>query len=85
MYNLFSRASFVPCNPATNIESAVCVNSTSGNDVLQELSVLYPILEYKDQVSQDVGIMLGIAMLLKIFYVFGLVKKSKQFAKIHPS
>jgi hypothetical protein len=85
MYNLFSEASFAPCDPATNIQSSVCVNSTSGNDVLEGLSVVYPIIQNKDQVSQDIGIMIGIAMFFKVFYVLGVVKKSKQFAKIHSS
>jgi hypothetical protein len=83
MFNLFDGASFSPCDPATNIQSSVCVNSTSGNDVLEGLSVVYPIIENKDQVTQDIGIMIGIAMFFKIFYVLGVVKKSKQFAKIH--
>jgi hypothetical protein len=85
MYNLFSSASFAPCDPATNTQSAVCVNSTSGNDVLEGLSIIYPIIQNKDQVSQDIGIMIGIAMFFKILYLFGVLKKSMQFAEIHSS
>mmetsp|Transcript_10097 Transcript_10097/g.27665 ORF Transcript_10097/g.27665 Transcript_10097/m.27665 type:complete len:220 (-) Transcript_10097:35-694(-) len=54
------------------------LNSTA---VLNQMNVVYPVIEDKDQVWQDVGILLCIAVFYKLLYILLVMSKS---AKVTP-
>ena len=62
--------------------SAVCVNSTSGLDVLDGMSRVFAVLETEDTVAADASILASLGCLFKIIYVAGVLYKTKQVARI---
>ena len=89
VYSIFINTEWEPCTGG-GTQSAVCVNSSDGKDVLDALSRIFSVIESEDQLAQDLVIMLVIAMFWKIFTIVVIVVKtskvatiqSKNFAKI---
>lgn len=75
MYAILIDEDFEPCTDRTT-SSVVCVNSTSGADVLDELSIAVPLLSSEDTVGMDILILLGIAALFKVAYILAVVVKA---------
>jgi hypothetical protein len=58
--------------------SPVCVNSTSGKDVLHALSRVFAVVETEDTLWTDIGILLAMAIIWKILkVVIAMMKLSK--------
>jgi hypothetical protein len=74
IYAILIDHEFEPCTEATN--SLVCVNSSSGADVLDELTILTPLISSEDTVVMDVLILLAIAVFFKIVYIIGVAVKT---------
>jgi ABC-type multidrug transport system ATPase subunit len=82
-YELFEPATYEACVQPS--QSAVCVDSTSGLDVLDGLARVIPLFRDQDQTGQDIGILLAIGAFYKILYIFGAAYKIGQVSKIHES
>jgi hypothetical protein len=61
---------------------AVCVDSSSGKDVLEALGVIFPVIESNNTNGFDIGIMLAIAMFWKILSILVILIKSSRVALI---
>lgn len=83
MYELFSRSTFEPCIESS--VSAVCVNSTAGLDVLQELEKVFPVVSSDDNTTRDLFILLAIGGFYKLLYVAGILYKTSQVATVKNS
>ena len=90
VYLLFKDATFSSCNPNEETTTAPCIQSDDGPngtvdglEVLGGLSLIYPLLETVDHVARDIGVLLAIAAFFKIFYIIGVVRKTKEVAHIH--
>lgn len=81
MYSIFIDAEWEPCTDAAS-QSAVCVNSSDGKDVLDALSRIFSVIESENRVAQDIGIMLAIAMCWKFFTIVIIVMKTSKVATI---
>ena len=82
MYEIFSHSTFEAC---TESVSAVCVNSTAGLDVLQELKQVFPVLSTEDNTIRDGGVMIGIGVFYKILYVVGVLYKTSLVTTVKPA
>ena len=78
IYEQFTSSTFEPCTDPTT--SAVCVDSTSGTDVLGGLSVVIPLMSTKNETAKDVGILIAIGAFYKIMYIVGVFYKTGQVA-----
>lgn len=81
MYQLFSRSTFEACVNSLE-DSAVCVDSTSGLDVLEGLRKVYPLMSTKDNTARDAAIMIAIGLFYKLLYVVGMIFKTRQVTAI---
>jgi hypothetical protein len=81
VFVLFEQMTFEPCTDP--LSSAVCVNSTSGLDVLDGLGRIIPLYSSEDEVNFDLGILVVIGLFYKILYVVGVLYKTSIVAKIH--
>ena len=80
VYTYFADATFEACTEQGF--SAVCVDSTSGLDVLDGLGKVVPLFSSKDEVASDLGVLMAIGAFYKITYIVGVLYKSGQAAKI---
>jgi hypothetical protein len=83
VYSILIDVAFEPCTNTTT--SAICTNTTSGADVLDELGKILPIFTSDDTVVKDIGIMIAIAGAFKVAHIFSLVVKSRRESKIYAS
>jgi hypothetical protein len=81
IYAIFIDADFEECTVRTI--GAICTNSSSGADILDETSVLFPLVSSEDTFLQDVLIMLAIAAFFKLCYIIILIRKAGRRARIH--
>lgn len=79
VYEQFTSTTFEPCVGST--VSSICVNSTSGTDVLQELSYVIPLFSTENQTVQDIAILILIGAVYKVLYLIGVFYKTSQFTK----
>ena len=82
-YEIFSYATFAPCDPATNQLSAICIPETDGLKVLEALSNVFPLLSSSDNFIPDLVAILAIGVFYKVLYVVGVLYKSTLVTKIH--
>ena len=61
----------------------MCVNSTSGKDVLDALSRVFPVISSENTVARDIGIMLAIALFWKTLSILAIVMKTSKVAPIN--
>ena len=81
VYSVFINLEWEPCTDSVS-QSAVCVNSSDGKDVLDALSNIFPVIESENRILQDVGIMLAIAMCWKFLTIVVIVLKTTKVATI---
>jgi hypothetical protein len=81
IYAIFIDADFEECTVQTT--GAICTDSASGADILDETSVLFPLVSSEDTFLQDVLIMLAIAAFFKLCYIISLIRKAGRRARIH--
>jgi Ni/Fe-hydrogenase subunit HybB-like protein len=80
-YVLFEHMTFEPCTDSKT--SAVCVDSTSGLDVLDDLGRVVGLYSADDQVVFDLGMLIVIGVFYKLWYIVGVLYKTSVVAKIH--
>jgi hypothetical protein len=81
IFETFTATTFEPCtDPST---SAVCVDSTSGTDVLAGLARIVPLFTTSDETAKNLGILVAIGAFYKLMYVIGVFYKASQFTKFH--
>eukprot|EP00541_Cyclophora_tenuis_P013819 CAMPEP_0116549230 /NCGR_PEP_ID=MMETSP0397-20121206/4761_1 /TAXON_ID=216820 /ORGANISM="Cyclophora tenuis, Strain ECT3854" /LENGTH=634 /DNA_ID=CAMNT_0004073937 /DNA_START=552 /DNA_END=2456 /DNA_ORIENTATION=- len=80
IYNIFSHTTFDSC--AQGSIGAVCIESTDGKEVLNELAKIFPLLTKDDQVVQDIIILVAIAVVYKVFSIVVIIFKSRKVANI---
>lgn len=73
------------CDSLDPTTSPVCVSPPTGGNVLDGIGLSYPVVENKDQVAQDIGILVAIGAVYKIFYIIGVTMKMNKSAKIQPN
>ena len=83
----FKYTEFEPCVRENNPDAVVCVNSSDGLEVLDGLSVLFPLVKSTETFLLDMGVMLSIGIFFKLVYVLGIMLKGngstkRQFAAI---
>jgi ABC-2 type transporter len=79
IYEEFTASTFEPCyDPST---SAVCTTSTSGTDVLYQLSRVVPLFSTENQTTFDIGILILIGAVYKVLYVIGVFYKASRVTK----
>lgn len=61
----------------------VCVASGDPIEVLQRMSTVYSVIEDEDTVARDIGILLVIAVVLKIVFFVGVLHKTSRVTKIN--
>ena len=83
IYNYFSEIDWNPCDPVQNPDEPVCVDSTSGADVLDEFSTIFPLISSKNETGVDIVVILAIALFFKIFYIVGALIKTSAASKFH--
>jgi hypothetical protein len=81
VYSIFIYAEWVPCVDSSS-PGAVCVNSSSGKDVLEALGVIFPVIDSNNTNGFDIGIMIAIAMFWKILSIIFILIKSSRVALI---
>ena len=81
MYATFADYTFEPCTEAIP-GSAVCVPSSDGLEVLRGLSQVFPLLEIKNQIWQDIGIIVGLAMFWKVLTIAAVLVTTRKVASI---
>lgn len=74
MYALLIDEEFEPCTESTT--SPVCVNSTSGADILDALAVAIPVVSSEETRWMDMLILLAIAIFFKIASIVGVAVKT---------
>jgi hypothetical protein len=79
-YELFKYMTFEPC--ISDSVSAVCVDQTDGLAVLDELGRVIPLFSSEDQTAFDIGILVLIGSVYKLFYIIGVLYKTGQTATI---
>jgi len=50
--------------------------------IFEELHEVYPLIENKDRVAEDIGILLAIGFFYKILYIVAIFVKTRKVAKI---
>lgn len=83
IYVTFTNADWEACDPASAGNSPVCVDSTDPGDIIEGIGRIYALIENEDQVWQDVGIILGLAMFWKILAVAAILISTGKVGKIH--
>ena len=86
IFLLFRDATFDSCIPAETDRLPCITNVTDpvdGTAVLDELSLIYPLLENEDHIARDIGVLIAISAFFKICYIIGVVKKTSQVVDIH--
>ena len=78
VYQVFSSTTFEAC---VNQDFAVCVNSTDGLDVLEGLGRVMPLFSSDDQTGFDMTMLIVIGLVYKLFYIVGVVYKTRQASK----
>lgn len=79
IFEIFTSTTFEPCTDVT--KSAVCVDSTSGSDVLAGLGRVIPLFTTDNQTAKDIGVLVAIGAFYKILYVVGVFYKTSQVTK----
>jgi ABC-type multidrug transport system ATPase subunit len=80
IYETFSASTFEACT--NQGVSAVCVNSTSGIEVLGDLERFFPVLSTENSTVFDLGILLLIGAVYKVLYIIGILYKTSLVAPI---
>ena len=80
MYQVFSHTNFEPC---IDEETAICVNSTDGLDVLDRLGRVMPLFSSEDETIFDMVILIAIGLVFKLIYIGGVAYKTRQASKFH--
>ena len=75
---MFSATTFEACRDEN---FAVCVDSTDGLDVLDGVGRVIPLFSSDDQTGFDMTILIIIGLVYKLFYIAGVVYKSRQASK----
>lgn len=87
-YVVFIDAEWEPCTDPTT-STGVCVNSTDGKDVLDGLSVFFPVVESENRVGMNLLIVLAIALFFKLITIVTIIFRTNGVASIgfpgHPS
>eukprot|EP00039_Didymoeca_costata_P007507 m.100634 g.100634 ORF g.100634 m.100634 type:complete len:545 (+) comp13715_c1_seq2:2-1636(+) len=84
VYNEFHDATFEACTGQGICFGDPNVNGTqSGDDVLDSISNIMEVFSSKDTIGEDIGIVLGIALFLRIVHVVFLYMKANEFSKVH--
>lgn len=85
IYEMMEPATFDFC-PAEKIGTqSVCVQSDKGIDVLNGLNAIMPLIDSDKSTGFDIGILLLIGGVYKVFYIVGVIYKTQLSAKIHDS
>lgn len=80
IYTIFIDADWAACTDPTT--SSVCVPSTDGKDVLDGLSVIFPVVESENRVGKDLLIVLAIAVFFKLVTIVIIIVRTKRVAPI---
>lgn len=62
---------------------AVCVESGDPIEVLNQIGTVDSVIEGKDTVVRDIGVILAIALAFKIAYIVGVIVKTGKVAAIN--
>jgi hypothetical protein len=76
-YLLYNNVTFDSCNSALNPFEPICEESGAGSDVIDGLNKILPLFENKDTFTKDIGVMLIMIAIFKIFYITGIVVKGQ--------
>ena len=89
MYNQFEDSTWEPCcvgyTNRTMCPEPFCVDPPTGQNVLNELSKSYPVVQGDVNVGENLLILAGIALFWKLTYVAGVFYKTSQVSKILPN
>lgn len=67
-YILYNDATFEPCFSTSQVQTAICVESGSGFDVLDALNRVFSLFQNENTVKTDMLVMLGMTMIVKLCY-----------------
>jgi hypothetical protein len=81
IYAIFIDADFEECTVQRT--GAICTDAVSGAGILDETSVLFPLISSEDTFLQDVFIMLAIAAFFKLCYIISLTRMAGRRSRIH--
>ena len=82
-YNTIHDTTWETCDPAQNPFAPVCENPPTGGNILEAVSSVYALVKNEDNVVQDIGTVIAIAVFWKLTYVAGVIYKSSRVSKIH--
>ena len=74
MYVLIKGSSFNSCDPDTNVLASICIESTSGLDVLEEFQKFMPVIKNPDPWHDSLSILCMI-LFYKLLYIAGIMWK----------
>lgn len=80
VFQVFKHTTFDACT-GDDPEFAVCVNSTSGLDVLDGLGKVVPLFSSDDETVFDIMIMIVIGLAYKVLYIAGVVYKTRKASR----
>mmetsp|Transcript_16921 Transcript_16921/g.38969 ORF Transcript_16921/g.38969 Transcript_16921/m.38969 type:complete len:425 (-) Transcript_16921:141-1415(-) len=87
-YNHFVNIDFEACDPSVTTDQAVCVpanqpdGTASGESVLTAFSKVFPLLSPTDKTVEDLGVIIAIGVVFKVFYIIGVLFRTAQASKI---
>ena len=84
IFEQFSESTWTPCTDEDD-SRGVCVDSSSGLDVLDGLGEIVPLFSSEDETAFDLGIIVIIGVVYKLFYIVGVVYKTSLTTKFHKS
>ncbi|KAL7574130.1 hypothetical protein ACA910_014815 [Epithemia clementina (nom. ined.)] len=83
VYNYFIDIDWNPCNPEANPDQPVCVDSSSGAEVLDEFSKIFPLVSSTDETGVDIVVLIAIGTFFKLLYIVGALMKTSAASKFH--
>lgn len=80
VYQYFDHLTFAPCTDPTS--SAICTPETSGLAVLQQVSLVFPVLTTEDTSAVDFSVLFAMGAIFKICYFVLISYKANKFMKL---
>ena len=78
---VMSNEQFDPCDPATDLTSPVCVETGDGDDVVEALEKVFPVLS-NPSTSKDMLALFAMIIVFKTLYITGVYLKGHMEQKL---
>jgi hypothetical protein len=81
-YTFMHELEWDKCEGGRESGQPICVASGDPIEVLSSMSAVYSVVDEKDTLARDIGVLLAISVFLKILFFLGVGYKTSRVTKI---